>query len=258
MKAIWPVASETMLRLRRDKILAPAIVISILIILLASVTGHWAIEEFTKVLFDIGTAGFQFAGSMVAIFWGTKCISDAKREGSLEVQLSSPISRQQWIVGKFFGLMFTLLLVGLIIMLNFQLVLIYWDLGLLSINQLAIFGYIFLSWLVLGSLAIWLATITSNAIAIFSSMFLWFLGLVSNPIANTLNPDTPESTRWLIETFARLWDLQQFNLSAFAVNPNSFPTQQELINLAIYGVCLICVMISGGSLAFQNRDIIAD
>src|SRR5690606_34381136 len=103
-KVVSVIAWETFVLLRRDKIFVPALVISLLISVLANLASDWSVEDFEKILFDIGFFGFQMTGSLVAIFWGAKIISDSRQEGSLEVQLAAPISRGSWIIGKYAGL----------------------------------------------------------------------------------------------------------------------------------------------------------
>ncbi len=45
---------ETFVLLRRDKVFVPALVASLLISAFANLASDWSVEDFTKILFDIG------------------------------------------------------------------------------------------------------------------------------------------------------------------------------------------------------------
>ena len=197
-----------------------------------------------------------FTGAFVAIFWGTKMVSDSRQEGSLEVQLASPISRSSWLLGKFLGLSFGLILLAILFLIAWQLVYFGWRMGWLKSSELAIFGLLTIAWFILGAMAVCMATMASSAIALFSSVWLFVCGLLSGPIMQALAPDTPESTRRLVEGLAGLWNLQVFNLANYGAGPQSL-SQIELLNRLGYGFALIVFFLGTACLVFQKRDIIA-
>src|SRR5271169_3241497 len=104
LRAIRVIALETFLLLRRDRIFAPALVLGLAACALALLASDWSIEDFSKILYDVGYFGFQITGGLVALVWGTKTVGDSRQEGSLEVQLAAPISRFTWLIGKYLGL----------------------------------------------------------------------------------------------------------------------------------------------------------
>lgn len=254
LKALHTIALETFVLLRRDKVFVPAVIVSLIISAVANLASDWSVEDFTKILFDIGFFGFHMTGSLVAIFWGAKIIGDSRQEGSLEVQLSAPINRGTWIVGKYIGLCLCLLTLGALLLLIWQSLMLINAFGWMTRPQLTAYGFMVLSWLVQGALAILMASLLSQAIAMFSTLCLWLTGMASALVANTVSPDTPELTRTLVELIARFWDFQQFNLVDY-VQTKSWLSNEELWTRAGYGLLLILIQISLSVTIFSRKDV---
>lgn len=248
------IAGETFVLLRRDKIFVPALVISLLIAAMANLASGWSVEDFTKILFDIGFFGFQMTGSLVAIFWGAKIISDSKQEGSLEVQLAAPISRGSWILGKYLGLCLCLLTLAAILLVIWQALMLLNAFGWMHRHHLIVYAYIVLSWMVQGALAILMASFMGQAIAMFSTLCLWLVGMASSLVANTLSPDSSALTKSITIGIARFWDFQQFNLVDY-VQTKSWLGPDELTWRGMYALILIVFQLSLSVTIFSRRDV---
>jgi ABC-type transport system involved in multi-copper enzyme maturation permease subunit len=254
VRNIYYIARETFLLLRRDKIFLPAAIAGLLIAVFALLASNWSIEAFEKVLFDIGVFGFQFTGSIVALFWGHRMIADSRQDGALEVQLASPVSRTSWLLGKFFGLAVCLLFLGVIMLSVWQAVMLFSRFGWMTPQQLVTLAFTILGWLVLASTALFFATFCRPQVALFATLCLWICGLTSFLIAQSLTPETPPVTRRAVEFLARIWDFQQFNLVDWS-NKLIVVSHQELILRGLYGIVLILVLQTTASITFQNRDL---
>jgi ABC-type transport system involved in multi-copper enzyme maturation permease subunit len=255
LRALRVVALEAFLLLRRDKIFVPAVVIGVLVAAFANLASDWSIEDFGKILFDLGYFGFHTAGSLVAIFWGAKAVTDSRQEGALEVQLAAPIGRSTWITGKYLGMVLALLLYAVILLAIWQGLMLANDFGLMSRPQLAAFGFMTLSWLVAAALATLFASFCRQAVAMFATLSLWVVGLMSSLVAHALAPDTPQATKTFVNTVARLWDFQQFNLIAQA-SSGTMLAKTELWWRAGYGGLLILALITVACVIFERRDAI--
>lgn len=254
LSVIGIIASETFILLRRDKIFVPALVISLFISAMANLASDWSVEDFTKILFDIGFFGFQMTGSLVAIFWGAKIISDSRQEGSLEVQLAAPISRGNWIIGKYFGLCLCLLVLAAILLVIWQALMLLNDFGLMHPYHLTVYGFIVISWMVQGALAILMASFMGQAIAMFSTLCLWLVGMASALVANTISPDSSPMTKSIASGIARFWDFQQFNLVDY-VQTKAWLGQDELLYRGLYALILVAIQLSLSVTIFSRRDV---
>lgn len=248
------IARETFLLLRRDKVFVPALIISIVISALANLASDWSVEDFTKILFDIGFFGFQITGSLVAIFWGAKIINDSRQEGSLEVQLAAPVDRGHWIIGKYLGLCACLIVLAVILLTIWQSLMLLNGFGWMTKIALVVYAFMVLSWLVQGALAILMASFMGQAIAMFATLCLWLTGMASALVANTVSPESSPLMKTLTSGIARFWDFQQFNLVDHAMT-KPWLSQSDLMNRGAYGLILILLQLTLAVTIFSKRDI---
>jgi Cu-processing system permease protein len=247
-------ASTTLTLLRRDRIFVPIVLSAMAIAIFAQLASDWSVAEFSKVLNDIGFFGFQMTGTLVAIFWGIKMVTDSKTEGSIEVELAAPISRSTWLLGKYLGLVAAFFLLAIVILVAWQAMMLLNDFGWMSQPELVALGFTILGWAVMGAVALLFGCIARQAVALFVTLALWLAGLTSAMIANTLSQDTPESTKTIVQGIARAWDLQQFNLASRASQGAAIPWPDLSWRLA-YGVLLVAITLSLACALFSRKDV---
>lgn len=248
---------ETLLLLVRDRVMIPVLIGSLLISIFANLASDWSVEDFTKILFDIGYFGFSLTGSLIAIFFGTKILTDSRLEGSVEVQLSAPVTRPMWLLGKFGGLKACLLLICLSFGMIWQFLMVLNHFGWMSIRQMLMFVFLYINWLVLASLAMLFASFSGQATATFSSLGLWLVGLTSAAISRTLSSETPPFTQTIVRFLARIWNLQEFNLLPLVLDSTPL-ANEEWVNLSlrgVYGITLVLIFLASASWIFSQRDL---
>lgn len=254
MRSLFFISKETFLLLRRDQVFLPVIVASILIAAFANLASSWTFTDLRKVLFDIGIFGFHLTGGIVALFWGHRMIADSRQEGALEVQLASPVSRSAWLLGKYLGLAFALLVLGALMLAIWQLLMALNGFGLMTRPEFLTFLFTILGWLVLAALALLLATFSSPQVTLFAALCLWVAGLSTSLVEATLTPETPEITKKAVGLMARYWDLQQFNLVDWTTLDLQV-TAHDLAWKGAYGLTLILLFLTAGALIFKRRDL---
>ncbi len=248
------IAAMTFLKLRRDRIFLPAVVCGAVGIAFAVLVSFWSIEEIRKLLFDFGTVGFLLLGVMVALFWGTKVINDARKDGSIEIILATPVSRLSWLCGNYLGLALALLLLAALLLAVWQVILFGFGLSMMTSQEWIACGFIVLLWLVVAALSACFATLASSAVALFCSLVLCVSGFLAAPVLQTLSPEVPESTRRLVEGIATVWNLKQFSF-AETVAVGTFPSTAELGWRIGYGLSLIVVLLLASVLMFRQQDL---
>jgi Cu-processing system permease protein len=255
MRALVAVSMETFLRLRRDKIFVPAALVGCGLLLMSGLASYWGVEEFFKILYDLGSFAWLMTGTTVAIFWGNKIITDSRQEGSLEVQLASPISRSTWLLGKFVGLTGALVLLSLIFLAGWQSIYLSYSMGWLPMRDIILFSLLSVSWVVMAAVSIFFASLASGAVALFCSIWMFVAGLITAPILQTLSPDTPAATRRTVEVLAGLWNLHLFDASQYNIDRQVL-SQMDLISRLGYGAMLVGVFMSLACFFFNRRDIV--
>ena len=112
LRKLCAVAWQNWTLLRRDQIVRAVAVAGVVITALAGLASTWSIEDRVKILFDVGYFGIQLLGSLTALFWGAKMVSDSRQDGAIEWQLAAPLSRTSWLLGKYLGLALTQLVLA--------------------------------------------------------------------------------------------------------------------------------------------------
>ena len=254
---VFYIALETFTLLRRDRVFVPALLTGLFFVIFANLASDWSVSDFTKILFDSGTFGYRFTGIAVALFWGTKIIGDTRLEGSLETALAAPISRSAWLAGRFTGLVLALLALALVYLIFWQTFMILTGFPVMTSSQLYVFFLLTLEWIVCGAIATFFSAFASNAVALFASIAVVLVGLVSHTISQTLGPNTSEWLKGVVGGLAYIWNLQQFNLVDMATQlngPGIAPSQ--LVMTSLYGIGIIAVLVSAGCLVFEKIDAI--
>ncbi|MFK7872636.1 MAG: ABC transporter permease subunit [Oligoflexales bacterium] len=237
--------------LKRDRIFIPALFSAIGIICIAIIASDWGFENIQQILFDIGNFGFHLTGSFVAIFWGTQLISKATQDGSSQMQLIAPIPRGLWIIGTYCGLICILFLFAILLISFWQTTIWVYAGWFLSFKQILALSLHLISWCVLGALAVCLASITSHSTALFSTICLWLIGLISPILASSIPPNTPAVSRATLQILSHAWNFQIFQLDPLTDQINLQHTFWKII----YAATLITGLISLSICCFQRRDL---
>ncbi|NRA64959.1 MAG: ABC transporter permease subunit [Pseudobacteriovorax sp.] len=254
MKNFIPITQETFVRLRRDRIFLPASIAGIGLIILSAFASYWGVEEFFKILYDLGTTVYHFTGATVAIFWGIKIIQDSRQEGSLEVQLASPVGRSEWLLAKYTGLATALGSLAVLFICGWQCVYFAYGMGWMGWNQFGIFALLTLSWLVVGASSILMSIMATYAVALFASFWLFAVGLLTAPLMQSMAPDTPQHIRQFINSLAGLWNLHYFNLFEIGANQQNLDPGMIGERLA-YATALIGFCLGLGAFIFRKKDL---
>jgi len=208
----WHLSKESFLILRRDKIFIPIVIVALAIAFFANLASNWGVENYEKILFDIGLAGFRLTGGVVAILWGVRMITDPLQDRSIELRIASPSARFTWVLARFTGLALCLLLMGLIFVGIWQLLMALNQFGTMNNLQSWTLGMIVVEWLVLGAIGLLMGTIAGFSTALFATFSAWIAGLLAPIVAATAGSSTDATQRRFLEFVADVWNFQRFNL----------------------------------------------
>jgi ABC-type transport system involved in multi-copper enzyme maturation permease subunit len=109
MGKIIAVARNTFLEAIRDRFLYGFLFFAIALILFSLVLGQLSFNEEVRAIIDIGMAGISLFSVLMAIFLGITMLHKEIEKRTLYTILSRPISRTAYMVGKFLGLVGTLM-----------------------------------------------------------------------------------------------------------------------------------------------------
>jgi len=174
MNTILALAKNTFRETIRDKILYTIAFFGILLILSSKLMAGISAGEEAKTTLDFGLGMIHIFGILITLFVGTQMIAREMEGNMILILLSKPLSRGQFLLGKFLGLSGILfLLTSIMGGIFFFLVPFSWDI-------IWVLSGMYVSFLLLLSLALFFSTFLSPLLAMFSSLLMWIIGNITD------------------------------------------------------------------------------
>src|SRR3990167_2661323 len=119
MNTILTIARNTFKETIRDRILFSVTFLGILYMIFIFFLSTISLDQGARVVTDFGLAGILFFGIAISIFIGANLLYKEIIGGTSLILFPKPISKGQYIIGKFFGLAATIILVSFILTIIF-------------------------------------------------------------------------------------------------------------------------------------------
>jgi ABC-type transport system involved in multi-copper enzyme maturation permease subunit len=178
MHKILAIARNTFRENVRDRILYNLVLFAFVMILSAVALGQLALGQERKVIVDLGLSSISIFGVLIAIFIGISLVYKEIEKRTVYALLAKPIHRRDLILGKYLGLLFTLLVNVAVMAAGLMLTLLYFgETGIQAYLRLLPAVYlIFLSLMVTTALALLFSTFSTPALSALFTLFLWVIG----------------------------------------------------------------------------------
>ncbi len=178
MSRILTIARNTFRENIRDRILYNLILFALIMIASSIALGQLTLGHEDKVIVDLGLTCISVFGTLIAIFIGISLVYKELEKRTIYVLLAKPVSRGEFIFGKFAGLTLTLL-VNTVIMTAGLILILVWHggIGMHGYARLLPAVYlIFLSMVLTTALALLFSTFSTPALSALFTFFLWVIG----------------------------------------------------------------------------------
>jgi ABC-type transport system involved in multi-copper enzyme maturation permease subunit len=207
-----------------------------------------------KILLDVGLAGIQILGLVLAIFVGTSLVNREVEKRTLLVLMAKPVSRSEFIVGKFVGLSSVLAVLVAAMAAIYVIVLEVMRIGYPKQATLIAVGFLWLLLSLMTAVAIGFGALMNSLLAIVMTVAVYFMGTLSGDLVNlgrlTENPAIQRMTQafyLVVPDFSRL-DLK--NQAVY----NILPSPDVLLQNAGYGGLYIVLILTISSMLFAARE----
>jgi ABC-type transport system involved in multi-copper enzyme maturation permease subunit len=175
---ILVIAGNTFRENIRDKILYNLILFALIMIASSIALGQLTLGHEDKVIVDLGLSSISIFGTIIAIFIGIGLVFKEMDKRTVYSLLAKPVRRGEFILGKYLGLLFTLL-VNTVIMTAGLMLAMSWHGGAGMRGYLALMPAIYLIFLSLSlttALALLFSTFSTPALSALFTFFLWVIG----------------------------------------------------------------------------------
>lgn len=253
----------------RHRVLYGVLIAALFMMSFAVLVSGFFLRDVAKVILDFCMATVTMGGLTIPFFLAINLLSKDIERRTIFTILSRPISRGQYLIGKFFGL---LLLTGLIMLLLSAGIWIALQCGeflfgarfFVQVSWLSIALALFLSWLsvlILNAIVVlWSTVTTSSFLATLLTLFSYVIGHFVDDVVRFLQVkttavDISESIRMTVDMAQYVFpNLAAFDLKSAAAHGMTIPFADVAILFA-YACAYITVLLSLSTLFLNRRDL---
>jgi len=252
MSRLVAVAANTFRETVRERVLYNLVVFAFLMTLSGLLLGQLSIRQDEKILIDIGLAAMDVFGTLIAIFIGVGLVSKEIERRSLYPLLAKPLSREEFFLGKFVGLVFTLLVNVTAMTVGLYAVLLATGRGL-EPRLLAAVYPIFLGLVVVVAVAMLFSTVTSSVLASVLTLGVVVAGRYSDVIRN-MREVLPAAPGWLTGLLFNLVpNFQNFDFKDRVAYGDPVPGA-VLLWVSAYVAAYTLIVLVVGLASFRARE----
>jgi ABC-type transport system involved in multi-copper enzyme maturation permease subunit len=254
MSKIGYIALNTYRETVRDKVLYNLVLFALIMIGSSYILGQISIYQEVKIIKDLGLAAIAVFGTAIAIFIGVGLVAKEIDKRTLYSLLTKPITRHQFLLGKFFGLCLTLA-VNVVIMSVGLYALLFYMTGGFEPELLKAIYLIYLQLALVTALALLFSTFSSS---LLSALFTGFFFVAGHFSADLKNLETvvesaylPSVTRWFYYVIP---NFRNFDLKARVVSGDIVPWSFLGYSTA-YGLIYVAFLLLIATVVFRRRNL---
>lgn len=253
MGSVTVIAFNTFRENLRDKILYNLLLFALLLIGMSVLLGTLTIAEQEKIVSDLGLAAINLVGVLIAIFVGVGLVSKEIERRTVYTIMARPISRSQFILGKYLGLVLTLL-VNLVIMASVFLSTLWMQRAPITPALFQAVQLIFVELLIMTALALFFSTFSSATLSATLALALYAVGHLTQDLKAIAEKSR---SAWLQSVMSGLYylcpNLEALNIKGVAAAGVGVPWSYQAM-ASLYGLLYAGLLIAGACLVFQKRD----
>jgi len=240
----------------RERVLYNLIVFAFLMIGAAILMGSISVGVERIILVNLGLAAISLFGLLIATFIGIGLVSKEIDRRTIYNILSKPVTRAQFILGKYAGLLLTLFVNTAIMTAGFYLALAIQDKGL-QLNDFSLLVavyFILLELVIVVGIAIFFSCLSSSILSAVFTLCLFVIGNLSGDIRafgrDSGSPLLEKMTAFLYYVLPHFSDFNVIDQAAHGVRIPGFLITAN----TCYALLYIAVLISGAILVFEERE----
>lgn len=250
---IWAVAHNTLREAVRSRVLHTLLFFAVALIGTGVLLATLSYVERARILQDVGLAAVRGFSILIAIFVGIGLVQREVERRTIFTILSKPIGRSEFLLGKYLGLLLTLLLQIAIMGACFAAVSLLAG-APLGAAHAAAFTLIAAETAVVLAIALLFSSFTSSVLAASFTGGIWLIGHLSRDLRSLGAQSGQEGVRGVTELLYRvLPDLEAFDLTLQAAHQLPLAPSDVILPLA-YGLAYVTLSLALAALVFARRD----
>ena len=253
MKSMWVVAHNTFRETVRDKILYNLVFFALLLIGLSVLLGTLTIGEQAKIVNDVGLAAINLVGVIIAIFVGIGLVSKEIERRTIYTILARPITRTEFLLGKYGGL-------GCVMVVNLAIMVIMFFLTIVLTGN-PVHGSLFqaiqlilVETLLVTAMAMFFSTFSSPTLSAIMTIGFYLIGHLTTDLKGIAEKSkSPVSEVIMSGLYYVCPNLEWLNIKGQAARGVMVGGEYQLA-ATVYGLIYASLLLFGACRIFERRD----
>ena len=256
MKSVFIIATNTFREVIRDRILYGIVIFALLLVGLSIALGGLSFTEQARISANFGFTGIQIGASILSIFIGSTLVSREIEKQTILTLLVRPITRTQFLIGKFAGLVLVILTVMVGLAAVVGALIAYLGLTIDFTFVIALYG-ILLESLVLVAITMFFGSVSRPIMTVIFASSLFLIGHWVSSLRGLMNlRSVSESTKAISKVVLSVVpDLERFNWRSGPVY-SEMPLTTDIVYASIYALGWMLLILALTSFAFRRRDFV--
>jgi ABC-type transport system involved in multi-copper enzyme maturation permease subunit len=266
MRVIGTIALNVFRESVRDKVLYNLVLFAVGLMSASYLLGQLTAGQEVKIIKDLGLSAMSLFGVFIAVFIGIGLVSKEVERKSIYALLAKPMSRRQFLLGKYAGLVLTLLVNLAVMTLAFYLVLAYWswtehawfkagwDAPAADPNLLKPIALIFAELSLITAVALLFSTFSSPMLSAVLTIGLFIVGHFNEDLRHFERVVPSKAAAAVARAlYVLLPNLAPFDVKAAVVHGQ--PVAAGYLTLTIaYAVVYVAALLLAAVFIFDRRD----
>ena len=266
MRQIWLGANAVFRESVRDRVPYSIVVFAVLMIGVSYLISQLTAGQDMKIIKDLGLAALSMFGLLIAIFIGVGLVTKEVEKRSVYGLLTKPLSRAQFLLGKYAGLVMTLAVNLSVMTVALYAVLLYstynapaglrasWEAPGADPRMLIAIVLIFAELMIVTALALFFSTFSSPLWATLLTLGLWVAGHFNSDLRNFGAVVDSAPAIWLARViYYVIPNLAPFDVKAEVVHGVHVAARHVALTLA-YAALYISILLTASVTIFRRRD----
>lgn len=253
MQAIIAVAKNTFREMIRDKILYNLVFFAIVLIGASVLLGTLTIGEQARIVSDLSLAAINVVAIIIGIFVGIGLVSREIDRRTIYTILARPITRVQFILGKYSGL--AMIIVANVAIMFAMFLMVMWLSGFVIHGVLfQAMELIIVEALLVMAMALVFSTFSSPTLSACMAIGLYIVGHLTGDLKAIAEKSPYVSAKMIMTGLYYICpNLEVLNIKGQAASGVALGIEAQVL-ATVYGLLYITLLLVGTCLIFQRRE----
>jgi len=252
---IITIAHNTFREAVRNKVFYTLLFFSLVFAIFSVSLSMMVLGDLSHVLVNMGLANIEIFGTLIAIFVGISLVYKELEKRTIYTIISRPIKRWKFILGKYLGLVMTLVVEILIMTaIYFAVLAFYGNLDMIPGSLIAIW-LIFIKLMLITSVAVFFSSISTPILSGMFTLAFYVVGSISGYLMFFIEMDMSPALVSMIRTTAFILpDFSFMDIKSLVVYQKPIEAIY-VFNATVYGLLYATMVLILGIQIFEKKDL---